>query len=202
MSSCIHLCVKRSSRSHFLFYLLLTGSCTLQILRWLNLQSHIVSVEFFGGFFVHFLSFYSPPSRVNEVPYEGISQVPNWCKLSSTNVPRSRRKGSEISFWWQGVFRVVLWDSMNRSTSALEQQFLMFFFYLLGRKISHGHLWTRQIILVGHQVGTSAQKWWLNASSLLSIFFPPPCFSIGLSCCYHAKDNLMCRDVCEQVSWF
>uniref|UniRef100_A0A8C4KL96 Uncharacterized protein n=1 Tax=Dromaius novaehollandiae TaxID=8790 RepID=A0A8C4KL96_DRONO len=24
----------------------------------------------------------------------------------------------------------------------------------------------------------------------------------GLSCCYHAKDNLMCRDVCEQVSLF
>nr|XP_025976816.1 reversion-inducing cysteine-rich protein with Kazal motifs-like isoform X1 [Dromaius novaehollandiae] len=21
----------------------------------------------------------------------------------------------------------------------------------------------------------------------------------GLSCCYHAKDNLMCRDVCEQI---
>uniref|UniRef100_A0A663EZR5 Uncharacterized protein n=1 Tax=Aquila chrysaetos chrysaetos TaxID=223781 RepID=A0A663EZR5_AQUCH len=21
----------------------------------------------------------------------------------------------------------------------------------------------------------------------------------SLSCCYHAKDNLMCRDVCEQV---
>nr|XP_009506230.1 PREDICTED: reversion-inducing cysteine-rich protein with Kazal motifs-like [Phalacrocorax carbo] len=29
--------------------------------------------------------------------------------------------------------------------------------------------------------------------------FPSPCFSIGLSCCYHAKDNLMCRDVCEQI---
>lgn len=32
--------------------------------------------------------------------------------------------------------------------------------------------------------------------------FSSPCFSIGLSCCYHAKDNLMCRDVCEQVSLF
>ncbi|XP_054674552.1 reversion-inducing cysteine-rich protein with Kazal motifs isoform X3 [Grus americana] len=47
-------------------------------------------------------------------------------------------------------------------------------------------------------MATTAARWpWaLLCLAAALLFFPAVA---GLSCCYHAKDNLMCRDVCEQI---